>query len=123
MLVIAAVMAAAVPVVHEEVHQRTCGKEQIGQSTEDMRRVLGDQEEARDRQEAAEYEPGLGAPPGRLGSIIHAPRSSTSASIVSRPYGRPHGRDITARPESSSNGMAAATTPPGRWTGSGGNLD
>jgi hypothetical protein len=43
---VAAVLVAAVPVVHEQVHQRAEQDEQVGKSPEEMRLVLGEEEEA-----------------------------------------------------------------------------
>jgi len=53
------------------MHQRAGRQEEIWQGAEDMRRMLHDQEEARDREEAHQDHPASRAPPGRLNVIIH----------------------------------------------------
>jgi hypothetical protein len=70
---IAAPVAAAVtvPVVHEQMHQRAGQEQKIWQYSEDMRRVLGEQEEAANDQEAAYRETKRRSPPPRLSLSFH----------------------------------------------------
>lgn len=42
----------AVTAVHEQVHERAGQEDQVGQRAEEMRGVLGDQEESCDQKEA-----------------------------------------------------------------------
>jgi hypothetical protein len=53
----------AMPVVHEEMHQRAGKDEQIGQHPEDMGRVLRQKVKGRDEQKPAQHDAAAGAPP------------------------------------------------------------
>jgi hypothetical protein len=60
------IVAAVIAVVHEQVHQRTCREQQPGQRTEDVSRVLRDQEVAGHAKEPKGNDPDRGSPPGLL---------------------------------------------------------
>jgi hypothetical protein len=51
----AVVVMASMPVVHEHVHQRARGEEQPGQIRDEMRAMLGHDEETDDDDEQDEY--------------------------------------------------------------------
>lgn len=72
----------AVPVVHEEMHLRASGEQQIRQDSEDVRGMLDDQEEAGDRQEAAEHDSKWSAPPGPLNLLGHRLIPSTRGDYI-----------------------------------------
>jgi hypothetical protein len=60
-----------VPVVHEQVHQRAAQEQKIGQYPEDLRRMLGEQKESGNDQEAAYRETKRRSPPRRLSLSVH----------------------------------------------------
>jgi hypothetical protein len=60
---------STVAAMHEDMHQRACQHEKIGQHAEHMRLVLGQQKEPDDRQETDQYNP-------------HAPRAMVSRAVM-----------------------------------------
>ena len=67
-----ATVMPVMPVMHEEVHQRTGQEKKPGQRPENMGRVLGQQEKSRDNAKAQGDDPDWGPPPRLLvRSVIH----------------------------------------------------
>jgi hypothetical protein len=60
----------AVPVVHE-MHQRAGQEQKVGQYSEHMRRVFGEQKEGGDNQEATRREAKRRSPPWRPSLSVH----------------------------------------------------
>ncbi len=60
------VAAAVMTVMHEEVHQRAGKEQKIWQGAEEVRPVLGEEEERRDGEEAERHDAGTRPPPWRL---------------------------------------------------------
>ena len=83
---------AMMPMVHEEVHQRTGENQEIGQHAKDMRGMLRQQEEPGHNQETAAHNPYRGPPPRLFVLfVIHGIRSvqDTSAEEVVERYEDP----------------------------------
>jgi len=57
-------VAAMMPMVHKEMHERTGEDQEPGQRAKNMRRVLRQQEEPRHNKEPAGDDPDRGPPPG-----------------------------------------------------------
>ena len=73
-------MPAVMPMVHEEVHQRTGEDQEVRQHAKDMRGVLRQQEKPRHDKEPAGDDPDRGPPPGRLFVfMVHRPGPLLSA--------------------------------------------
>lgn len=70
----------SMPAVMEQVHQRTGQQEQVGQHTEQVGAVLGEQEKCGDRSEADEHP--LSARRSRLRPIMPTPRFMCLFHIV-----------------------------------------
>jgi hypothetical protein len=64
-------IVVVVPVVHEEVHQRTGGEEQPRWRPEYMRRVLGDEKKSGNDEKACADDPRFTAPEAHWFVLIH----------------------------------------------------
>ena len=57
------IMAPAMAVMHEQVHQRTSQNQQVREHPKHMSGVLGEQEKSADREETEANDPGRRSPP------------------------------------------------------------